>query len=54
MPVNDRRDDAPLAGEERSDETPPVGVRGAAVQQDEAGLAALAPGEGLDLQRPRP
>ena len=45
-----RRDDAPLAGKERRDEAPPVGVGGAAVQQDEARLAALAPGEGLDLR----
>ena len=45
-----RRDDAPLAGEERRDEAPPVAVRGAAVQEYEARLAALAPGEGLDLR----
>ena len=45
-----RRDDAPLAGEERRDEAPPVGVGGSAVQEDEAGLAALAPGEGFDLR----
>ena len=45
-----RRDDAPFAGEERGDETPPVGVSGSAVQEDEAGLAALAPGEGLHLR----
>ena len=45
-----RRDNAPFAGEERGDETPPVGVRGSAVQEDQTRLAALAPGEGLDLR----
>ena len=45
-----RRDDAPLAGEERGDEAPPVGVGGPAVQENETRLAALAPGEGLDLR----
>ena len=43
-------DNAPLAGEERRDETPPVPVGGPAMQEYEAGLAALAPGEGLDLR----
>ena len=45
-----RRNDPPLAGEERGDKAPPVGVGGAAVQEYEAGLAALAPGESLDLR----
>ena len=44
-----RRDNAPLAGEEWCDEAPPVAVRGSPVQEHEAGLAAIAPGEGLDL-----
>src|ERR1700722_20241340 len=44
-----RRDDAPLAGEEGSDEAPPVPVGGAAMQEDETRLAALAPGEILAL-----
>src|SRR6185437_16000952 len=44
-----RRDDPPLPGEERSDEAPPVGMRGPAVEQDEARLAALAPRDRLDL-----
>ena len=44
-----RRDDAALTGEKRGDEAPPVGVGGPAVQEYEARLAALAPGEGLDL-----
>src|SRR6185437_6334808 len=44
-----RRNDSPLVDEERSDEAPPVGMRGPAVQEYEPRLAALAPGEGLDL-----
>ena len=45
-----RRDNAPLAGEERGDEAPPVRVGGSAVQEDETRLAARAPGEGFDLR----
>ena len=39
-----------LAGEKRGDERPPVGMRGAAVQEHEAGPAAFAPGQKLDLR----
>src|ERR1700733_9137102 len=33
------RDNAPVAGEERGDEAPPVGMSGAPVEEDEAWLA---------------
>ena len=45
-----RRDNAPFAGEERGNETPPVRVGSSAVQEDETRLAALAPGEGFHLR----
>ena len=44
-----RRDNAPFAGEERGNETPPVRVGSSAVQEDQTRLAALAPGEGFHL-----
>ena len=49
MPLNGRRDDPPLAGEEGGDEAPPVSMGGAAMQEYETWLAPLAPGEGLDF-----
>src|ERR1700722_12567061 len=48
-PAERRRDDAPFAGEEGGDEAPPIPMGGAAMQEYETRLAALAPGEGLDL-----
>ena len=41
-------DDAALAGEERRDERPPVGVGRPAMQEDQARPAALPPGERFD------
>ena len=39
-----------VVGKEGGDEGPPVGVRAVAVQQQEAGLADLTPGQGFDLR----
>ena len=49
-PGERRGDDATLAGEKRGDERPPIGMCGAAVQEHEAGPAALAPSQKFDLR----